>query len=102
MNNPYTDRISPQEKEEFAAVVRDFEKVWRSPVDHSAANLVALVERFPPDGVSANTSRTKKCVHADKCQYIPNRAISPGSRGWAADSPLRGSAADWSVPCGEE
>src|SRR5947207_1579861 len=25
--------------------------------------------------VSANTSRTKKCAHADKCQYIPNRAI---------------------------
>jgi hypothetical protein len=49
--------------------------------------------------VSANTSRTKKCAHADKCQYMPNRAISPGSRGWAAGSPLPGSAADWSDPC---
>jgi WD40 repeat protein len=55
-----------------------------------------------PDGVSANTSRTKKCAHADKCQYIPNRAISPGTHGWADDNPLRGSAADWSIPCGEE
>jgi hypothetical protein len=55
----------------------------------------------PPwnERASANTSRTQKCAHADKCQYIPNRAISPGSRGWAADSPPRGSAADWSAPC---
>ena len=52
-------------------------------------------------GVSANTSRTTDCAHADKCQYIPNRAISPGSRGWAADSPLRGSAADSQGPCVE-
>src|SRR5690242_16538012 len=47
---------------------------------------------------SANTSRTQKCAHADKCQYIPNGAISPGSRGWAADNPLRGFAADWAAP----
>jgi hypothetical protein len=53
------------------------------------------------EGVSANTSRTKVCAHADKCQYIPNRAISPGSPGWAADSPLRGSAADSQAPCVE-
>jgi WD40 repeat protein len=51
MDNPYADRLSPREKEEFASVVRDFEKVWRSPVDHSAADLAAVVERFPANGV---------------------------------------------------
>jgi len=58
------------------------------------------------NGVSANTSRTVNCAHADKCQYIPNRPISPGSPGWAADNPLPGSvvgcsahAAASSGPC---
>jgi uncharacterized Zn-binding protein involved in type VI secretion len=48
--------------------------------------------------VSANRSRTVDCAHADKCQYMPNRPISPGSPGWATDSPLPGSAVDWSAP----
>src|SRR5262245_56361258 len=52
------------------------------------------------DGVSANTSRTENCAYVDICQYIPNRAISPESRDWAADNPLRGSAVDWRGPCG--
>jgi tetratricopeptide (TPR) repeat protein/WD40 repeat protein len=50
MQNPYIARLSPDEKREFDSLVGDFAKVWRSPVDHSAANLVALVERFPSEG----------------------------------------------------
>jgi hypothetical protein len=50
-----------------------------------------------PSRVSANTSRTENCAHADICQYIPNSAINPGTRGWGADSPLPGSEADWSA-----
>jgi hypothetical protein len=47
--------------------------------------------------VSANTSRTADCAHADICQYIPNRPVNPGTHGWAADSPLPGSEADSSA-----
>ena len=54
---------------------------------------------FAPNGASASTSRTLGCAYADKCQYVPNRPISPGSPGWAVDNPLPGSAVDWTAPC---
>ncbi len=74
-----------------------------SPLDREAINTVvdrveAWYDARSLNGVSANTSRTENCAHADICQYIPNKAISPGSHDWAVDSPLQGSAADWSVP----
>src|SRR5262249_45112625 len=65
----------------------------------SADTPISAMPMSSTEWVSANTSRTENCVHADICQYIPNRSISPGSHGWAADSPLRGSVADWSGPC---
>jgi hypothetical protein len=96
---------------EATQALAGLDPAWDTMTPQEQARLVGLlVSRVDYDGArgkvsitfhraSANTSRTQKCAHADKCQYIPNRAISPGSRGWAADSPLRGSAADWSAPC---
>src|SRR5262249_11873284 len=49
--------------------------------------------------VSANTSRTPNCAHADICQYLPNKPLSLGSPGWATDSPPPEPGADWSGPC---
>ncbi len=68
--------------------------------DSRALAFLTFTEESTPgtNRVSANTSRTENCAHADICQYIPNKAISPGSHDWAVDSPLQGSAADWSVP----
>src|SRR5271157_5142963 len=61
----------------------------KSPLPHHTL-LTYFRQRLGPERlqqvfdnrVSANTSRTKKCAHADKCQYIPNRAINPGSHDW--------------------
>src|SRR6516164_8830259 len=49
--------------------------------------------------VSANTSRTVDCGHADKCHYMPNRPLSPGTPGRGAGNRLPGSAAGCSAPC---
>jgi hypothetical protein len=100
-------RLQPAWRDNMPPYVSLLESIQRSEAPEDPGWLGAAHRPFYFDskhksffnGVSANTSRTKTCAHADKCQYIPNRAISPGSRGWAAGSPLRGSAADWSAPC---
>ncbi len=80
--------VLPLAWDDFPESARDTFRAFRSPAGED------MVLR----GKCQYVPNRKLQAHADICQYIPNKAISPGSHDWAVDSPLQGSAADWSVP----